>query len=66
MASASSVKGQFSPVSGNNTRRVYDASNNFLGIIVKCSEGYRVTRLDGKSRIKKTLQEAFRTVARAN
>lgn len=66
MASASSVKGQFSPVAGNNTRRVFDASNNFLGIIVKCKEGYRVTRLDGKVRIKSTLKEAFASVARSN
>lgn len=66
MASASSVKGSFSPVAGNTVRRVYDSSNNFLGIIVKCSQGYRVQRVDGKSRVKATLKEAFASVARSN
>jgi hypothetical protein len=66
MASAQSVKGSFSPVAGNGTRRVFDASNNFIGIIVKCSEGYRITRLDGKTRVKPTLAEAFRSIARSN
>jgi len=66
MAQSAAVKGHFSPVAGNNTRRVFDASNNFIGIIVKCSEGYRITRLDGKVRVKVTLAEAFRSIARSN
>ena len=48
MAQSAAVKGHFSPVAGNNTRRVYDSRDNFLGVIVKCSEGYRVMRVDGK------------------
>lgn len=66
MAKSAAVKGHFSPIAGNNTRRVYDNRDNFLGIIVKCSEGYRITRLDGKVRVKATLAEAFRSVARSN
>ncbi|WP_391560673.1 hypothetical protein [Robertmurraya sp.] len=66
MANQAKVKGEFSPVSGNTTRRVYDVSGNFKGLIIKRSEGYLVQRLDGKSRIKKTLAEAFRSIARQN
>lgn len=60
------VRGEFSPVAGNSVRRCYDASNNFLGVIVKTKGGYRVTRVDGKSRLKASLAEAFASIKRAN
>jgi len=60
------VKGEFSPVSGNNTRRVYDIAGNFKGIIIKSTEGYMVQRVDGKRRLKRTLKEAFASIARSN
>jgi hypothetical protein len=63
---ARAVTGQFSPVAGSTVRRCYDASNNFIGIIVKCKEGYRIQRVDGKSRVKRTLAEAFSSIKRAN
>lgn len=59
-------KGEFSPVSGNTTRRVYDVSGNFKGLIIKQVGGYLVQRLDGKRRIKKTLAEAFASISRVN
>lgn len=61
-----SVKGEFSPISGNNTRRVYDVAGNFKGLIIKSTQGYMVQRVDGKHRLKKTLAEAFRSIARQN
>jgi hypothetical protein len=61
-----SVKGEFSPVSGNSTRRVFDISGNFKGLIIKSTQGYMVQRVDGKHRLKKTLAEAFRSIARQN
>lgn len=60
------VKGEFSPVSGNHTRRVYDVSGNFKGLIIKQVDGYLVQRLDGKRRIKRTLKEAFASISRVN
>jgi hypothetical protein len=66
MKTSSGVYGKFSPVAGNNTRRCYDASNNFIGVIVKTKGGYRVTRVDGKSRLKGSLAEAFASIKRAN
>ena len=66
MANVKAVTGQFSPVAGNTVRRCYDASNNFLGVIVKAKGGYRITRIDGKTRMKATLAEAFASVRRAN
>ncbi|WP_443698975.1 hypothetical protein [Pseudomonas sp.] len=67
MAQVDSVRGEFSPVSGNNTRRVFDKNTgDFRGLIIKRSDGYLVQRLDGKTRIKKTLAAAFKSVARNN
>lgn len=66
MANVKAVVGHFSPVAGNNTRRCYDPSGKFLGVIVKGKEGYRVQRVDGKSRVKRTLAEAFASVRRQN
>lgn len=60
------VKGEFSPVTGSSTRRVYDVSGNFKGLIIKSTEGYVVQRLDGKRRIKRTLKEAFASISRVN
>lgn len=58
--------GEFSPVSGNTTRRVYDIAGNFKGIIIKAKDGYVVQRVDGKRRVKRTLAEAFASISRAN
>jgi len=66
MAQVKAVTGQFSPVAGNTVRRCYDAGGHFLGVIVKTKGGYRVTRVDGKSRLKGSLAEAFASVRRAN
>lgn len=66
MANSKAVVGKFSPVAGNNTRRCYDASGNFLGVIVKAKTGYRVSRIDGKTRMKPTLAEAFASIKRSN
>lgn len=64
---AKAVTGQFSPVAGNSVRRCFDASGNFLGVIVKAGKGkYRVTRVDGKTRLKDSLADAFASVRRAN
>jgi len=60
------VRGEFSPVAGSTVRRCYDASNNFLGVIVKTKGGYRIQRTDGKSRMKATLAEAFASIKRSN
>lgn len=67
MANVKVVTGQFSPVAGNTVRRCYDASGAFLGVIVKVGKGkYRVTRIDGKTRLKDSLADAFASVRRAN
>lgn len=63
---AKAVTGQFSPVAGNSVRRCFDSSGNFLGVIVKTKGGYRVTRVDGKTRLKTSLADAFSSVKRAN
>jgi hypothetical protein len=61
------VKGHFSTVTGSDTRRMFTEDGTFLGLIVKCREGYRVSRFqDGKTRIKKTLREAYSSIARQN
>lgn len=61
------VTGSFSPTAGSTVRRCFDASGNFLGVIVKAGKGkYRVQRVDGKSRIKDSLAEAFASIRRSN
>lgn len=61
------VTGSFSPVAGSTVRRCYDASGQFLGVIVKAGKGkYRVQRTDGKSRLKDSLAAAFASIKRAN
>ena len=59
-------KGEFSPVAGNGTRRVYDISGNFKGVIIKQVDGYMVCRVDGKRRFKKSLKDAFASISRMN
>lgn len=59
-------KGEFSPVSGSSTRRVYDIAGNFKGVIIKQVNGYMVHRVDGKRRFKKSLKEAFASISRVN
>jgi hypothetical protein len=60
------VTGSFSPTAGSTVRRCFDASGNFLGVIVKMKKGYRIQRTDGKSRVKDTLAEAFASIRRSN
>jgi len=66
MSQVDSIKGSFSPVSGNNTRRMFDDRGNFLGLIIKQKDGYMVQRIDGKRRLKPTLASAFASIARSN
>lgn len=62
------VYGKFSENAGSKVRRVYDASGNLLGTITKRDDGgYRVVRVrDGKVREKRYLEDAFKTIRRAN
>lgn len=61
------IVGRFSKTSGSKVRDMYDEDGNFLGLISKLEEGgYRVLRTDGKTRTKPSLEEAYRSVARAN
>ena len=66
--SANKVTSHFSPTSGSDVRHVYsEDGNTLLGIIFKMGRGkYRVQRVDGKSREKSSLAEAFQTVRRKN
>lgn len=67
MAKSTAIKGEFSTVTGSNTRRMYDASGNFIGLIIKVQNGYQIRRFpDGKVRVKPTLREAFQSIARSN
>lgn len=60
------VTGSFSPTAGSTVRRCYDASGQFLGVIVKMKRGYRIVRTDGKTREKDTLAAAFASIKRSN
>lgn len=60
------IKGEFSQVNGSDVRIVRDGVGNILGTIHKVKNGYRVVRRDGKIREKAYLQDAFKTIARAN
>jgi hypothetical protein len=61
------VTGTFSTVTGSDTRRMFDKEGNFLGLIVKTQDGYKVSRFaDGKVRTKRTLREAYSSIARSN
>lgn len=68
MATTKQCFGKFSDVSGTDVRHVYTPEGTLLGVIRKLAAGgYRTYRTrDGKSRDKATLQEAFRTIRRAN
>lgn len=68
MSEATKVTSHFSTVSGSDCRHVFDEDGKkLLGVIIKIGRGkYRVQRVDGKTRTKETLQDAFRTVRRAN
>lgn len=59
--------GKFSEVSGNGCRHVYTPEGRLLGVITKMEQGgYRVLRMDGKTRQKATLAEAFKSIRRQN
>jgi hypothetical protein len=67
MSKSTAIKGEFSSVTGSTTRRMFDASGNFIGLIIKVKEGYQIRRFpDGKVRVKATLREAFQSIARSN
>lgn len=68
MTNQTDVKGEFSPVSGHNTRRCYNVkTGSFIGLIIKVKQGYEVRRFpDGKVRVKKTLAAAFASIKRSN
>lgn len=68
MTASTQAKGSFSPISGSKVRRVFEA-DRFLGTITKLDDGsgYRVFRLkDGKTRIKRYLADAFKSIKRQN
>lgn len=60
-----SVKGSFSEVSGSDVRIVYTPEGKILGTVRKLDKGYRVTRVDGKIRVKETLQAAYKSIRRS-
>lgn len=66
--SANKVTSHFSSVSGSDVRHVYtEDGKTLLGVIYKMGRGkYRVQRIDGKSREKDSLKEAFKTCRRSN
>lgn len=53
---------------GTDVRHVYsEDGKTLLGVIYKLGKGrYRVLRMDGKSRNKDNLTDAFKTIRRAN
>lgn len=51
---------------GTRIRVVKNDLGEFLGTIEKIDEGYRITRTDGKVKVKRQLEESFRAVARKN
>lgn len=61
------IKGHFSKTSGSKVRDMYDSDGKYLGLITKLDDGgYRVIRVDGKQRVKDSLEEAYKSIARAN
>ena len=49
MSKSTAIKGEFSSVTGSTTRRMFDASGNFIGLIIKVKEGYQIRRFpDGE------------------
>lgn len=62
------ISGNFSKTSGSSLREMKDSNGNFLGYIQKLENGlgYKVIRKDGKIRVKRLLEDAYRTIARAN
>lgn len=55
-------------MSERNLPEMKDSDGNFLGYIQKLENGlgYKVIRKDGKIRVKRLLEDAYRTIARAN
>ena len=66
-ATIKSVKGSFSAINGSDVRIMYTDDGKILGTIKKLKDrkGYQVTRIDGKIRVKETLQAAYKTIRRA-
>lgn len=62
------AKGSFSSVNGSNVRIVYTNEGAILGTVTKLGDrkGYRVTRIDGKVRVKQTLADAYKSIRRSN
>jgi len=69
MASIKDIKGEFSNVSGTDVRRYFNTkTGEFMGLITKLeSGGYRVSKFpQNVVRVKPTLAEARRSLARSN
>lgn len=67
MSTIKTVKGRYSEVSGNSVRIVYTESGSILGTVKKLETGgYRITRTDGKIRVKPTLSAAYKSIRRAS
>jgi len=60
--------GNFSPVNGSKVRRMWNEQGEFLGTITKLDQGgYKVFRAaDGKTRIKKLMADAYKSIRRVN
>lgn len=66
MTAIRAIKSEFSTVNGSKVRIVRDIRGSILGTITKTEDGYRVTRVDGKVRVKPKLEQAFKSIVRAN
>lgn len=62
------ISANFSKTEGSNVRVMKDSEGNFLGYIEKLEGGvgYKVIRKDGKVRVKAYLEDAYKSVGRAN
>lgn len=60
--------GSFSSINGSDVRIVYTESGTILGTVKKLKDrkGYQVVRVDGKVRVKETLQAAYKSIRRAS
>lgn len=62
------IKGEWSEHNGSKVRIIRDSSGAILGTVTKLEEGgYRIFRVkDSKTRTKRLLSDAFKSIARAN
>lgn len=66
MTAIRAIKSEFSTVNGSKVRIVRDIRGSILGTITKTEDGYRVTRVDDKVRVKPKLEQVFKSIVRAN